>query len=358
MNPTHILLSGATGTLGLELLPRLLRQNPRPDVTLLLRAESRVACRRRLSAVKRYVRTYWPELDLNRLGAVRGDVSLPRLGLQDHQYRDLQNHVSHVVHAAALTKFNPPTRLAWRTNVLGTERILQFAHGGARLKRLAFVSTAYVAGDRSGSVTESELDCGQGFLNTYQRSKYEAESLVRSWMPRLPIIVLRPSIIVGDSTDGHISSLDNIYYPLEMIATGTVREIPAPGSTRLDLVPIDYVVSAMVQLLASPDSPGLTFHLTAGAGNTVTARTLVETAVRLAGRRPDLPPRFAEDLATRTAGPSNPQGEESAWPHRDASRQDPASNCMESESLPPCSSTPSRSHTDSPAWICRAFRSG
>jgi nucleoside-diphosphate-sugar epimerase len=77
--------------------------------------------------------------------------------------------------------------------VAGTERILSFAelvhrHGG--LHRLIYVSTAYVAGLHSGVFDEDDLGVGQRFRNSDERSKFEAEALVRSCADGLPIAIV------------------------------------------------------------------------------------------------------------------------------------------------------------------------
>jgi len=310
MKHQHTILTGATGTLGLELLPRLIRSNPRQKITLLLRGKSSAGFRQRCARIRQSLQTYWPEIELSSVRPVRGDLTEPNLGLSMFTYRALQNQATQIIHSAALTQLNPPWNRAREINVGGTRKLIEFAIGCPHLEQFAYISTAFVAGDRMGNITEDELLCGQNFLNTYQRSKCAAELLVRTAKDRLPITIFRPSIIVGDSTDGHLAVLDNIYLPLAHIALGQLREIPGSGQARLDLVPVDYVAEAMVRLLQSQTCCGKTYHLTAGPGLAVTARTLVETAIYCAGRDYLNKPRFAEDLFPEGTGGKNPKLED------------------------------------------------
>jgi len=84
--------------------------------------------------------------------------------------------------------------------------VLDLARDAGRLERVVHWSTAMVSGDRRGTFYEEDLDAGQKFHNDYERTKYEAEKLVRSAMRQLPITVLRPGIIVGDSRTARSTS--------------------------------------------------------------------------------------------------------------------------------------------------------
>ena len=123
-----------------------------------------------------------------------------------------------MIHCAATVRFDHSLDEARRINVEGTRRVLDFAAAAPRLRSLAYVGTAYVAGDRTGLVRENELDAGQSFRNTYEQTKAEAEALVRSRLGSLPGVILRPSIIVGDSRTGVTSSFKMLYWPLKIYA--------------------------------------------------------------------------------------------------------------------------------------------
>ena len=130
----------------------------------------------------------------------------------------------------------------------GTARVLELAEraqerGG--LRRFAYVSTAYVAGTHEGTFTEADVDVGQDFRNPYERSKLEAEQLVRETGERLPVTILRPSIVVGDRRSGWTASFNVLYPPLRAFARGLYPAVPAVRSAPVDVVSIDYVADAI-----------------------------------------------------------------------------------------------------------------
>jgi long-chain acyl-CoA synthetase len=221
-----------------------------------------------------------------RVVPVRGDVRSRALGLGGDS-EALAEHVSEVVHCAATVSFDLSPRLSRATNVAGTERVLRFAElcqerGG--LRRFSHISTAYVAGEHAGCFSEDELEVGQRFRNPYEQSKFEAERVVARWRSRLPITVMRPSIVVAERDSGWTASFNVLYWPLRAFARGTYVAVPARSEAPVDVVPVDYVADAIFALSQAPHTEGATFHLTAGR-HTSTVGELVELASEFFGRR-------------------------------------------------------------------------
>jgi thioester reductase-like protein len=174
--------------------------------------------------------------------------------------------------------------------------VLDFAkhcHARGGLRRLGHVSTAYVAGTYRGRFHEDDLDRGQDFHNTYERSKFEAESLLRERADDLPLQFLRPSIIVGDSRSGWTSSFNVLYWPLRAFALGVYPAIPARRSSLADIVPVDYVADAIIALGDAPRGPDATYNLVTG-DRAARVGELVDLAARCFDRRPPrvIPPRL------------------------------------------------------------------
>jgi long-chain acyl-CoA synthetase len=211
--------------------------------------------------------------------------------------RLLLGSVTHVIHGAATTRLDEHPDVARRVNVHGTRNALAFGAACPRLELFAHVSTAYVCGDREGLIRESDLVCGQSFLNSYEESKYRAEIEARSRAADLPIAVFRPSIIVGHSTSGCISSFASIYSPLRRVAEGSLRVLPCSANASLDLVPVDRVADAIARLAASGEADGRTYHLCAGSGRRTRVGDLVDATIRIAGE-PGVPrPVFSPSAA-------------------------------------------------------------
>ncbi|HEX6261860.1 MAG TPA: SDR family oxidoreductase, partial [Actinomycetota bacterium] len=262
-----VLLTGGTGFLGTEIARRLLRR-PEARIVVLVHAsgedEGLLAAKRAWS--------YAPDLEeglaAGRVEIVAGDVRSADLGLEPSVRSDLIRRVTRIVHAAADLRIDVVPADLRPTNVRGVANVLAFAlacHADHGLVRLSHVSTAYVAGGRTGEVPEDALDDRFGFENAYELTKYEGERLVRDAMKHLPISVFRPAMIVGDSRTGEVRTFNSFYVPLRRYLTGRVRVVPASPRLRVNIVPVDHVADAVVRLTFEPAAEGSTFHLTAPA---------------------------------------------------------------------------------------------
>ncbi len=154
--------------------------------------------------------------------------------------------------------------------------LAQAAHADHGLARYSHVSTAYVAGGRSGVVPEDALTGEYGFSCAYEFSKYEGERLVQAAGKGLPVSVFRPGMIVGDSATGEIRTFNTLYFPLRLYLTGQLPVMPAGRAQRVNLVPVDYVADAIARLTFMPEAAGLNFHLVAPYAALPQADELVE----------------------------------------------------------------------------------
>ena len=185
------------------------------------------------------------------------------------------------------------------------------ADGGA-LRRIVHVSTAYVSGRHAGSFGEQDLDVGQQFRNTYERSKHEAERLLRD-AEDLPLAVARPSIVVGDSASGWTSAFNVLYWPMRAFERGLLAEVPAREDSIVDFVPVDYVTDGILALLDDDTASG-TYNLVAGA-DALSAGELVQLHSAVTGREPV---RFvAQDDGEGASAAGVPAGGESFVPYFD-----------------------------------------
>lgn len=291
------LITGATGFLGRNLLFRLLEKDTDGRFCLLVRGRGDKSPRDRLHRIltTRYddeqAETFKKRIDL-----VLGDVTWKHFGLDDRAYDRLVGQVTRVIHAAASVAFSLPIDMARNINVGGTRNTLEFAaaaHRAGTLERMDYVGTAYVAGKRTGLVTEDELDEGQAFNNTYEQTKCEAEKLVREYWGDLPVAVFRPSIVVGESTTGRTSSFNVMYFPVKLYARGIWRWIPGSPDVPVDIVPVDFVCDALGHIAADPGSVGKCFHLTASENATTTGQA-ARMAQSYFGAKPVrfIPPRI------------------------------------------------------------------
>jgi len=262
-----IVLTGVTGFLGREVLFELLTHT-RATVVCVSRASSDDAAQQRLDQVlTRLLGAGARELVDGRVTAVAGDLTEPDLGLGARALRQLVARTSHIVHGAASVRFDLSLEEARRINLDGTLTMLELARrcfAEGRLERFGYISTAFVGGRYPEPFREDDLDLDQGFRNTYERSKFEAELLLRTQMRRLPITVVRPSIIVGHSQTGVTTGFNVIYWPLRMYADRIFRWAPASPRHPVDLVPVDYVARGVVEAIVAGGEAGRTYTLAAG----------------------------------------------------------------------------------------------
>jgi thioester reductase-like protein len=279
-NNSVILLTGASGFLAGELLPRLLEKDLHSKIYILLRASNKNELEEKFQSVLNF--SNLPSKDFSRVIALAGDVEKEDLGL-GQDYKKIAKEVNEIYHSAANTRFDQPLEKARQINYFGTEHLLKFAeeiqHLG-NLKRYHHVSTAYVAGNRAGIVKEDELECGQGFFNTYEQTKYESEVILRKAMARVPITIYRPSIISGDAKTGRTKHFYVIYEPMKWVYSGALTFLPCKPDVKLDIVPIDYVCDAIVAIGSKLESINKTYHLTAGLNKSIDLNELVDSCLR------------------------------------------------------------------------------
>jgi thioester reductase-like protein len=222
----------------------------------------------------------------SRVNLIEGDAAAMDLGLSGEEFASLAAEVDRIHHVAQVSYLGVDAKTAEHVNVGGAHEILEFAEACSNLECLVFHSTAHVSGDREGLVREDELKAGQSFRNVVEATKARAEKLVRAAMGRVPIAIVRPSIVVGDSSTGEVDRFDGPYLLILLIVTSPpdfALPLPGRGDVPLNLVPIDYVARAAYAIGRSERAVGKTFHLV--DPEPLSARRVFELVARAGGRR-------------------------------------------------------------------------
>ena len=247
-----ILITGATGLLGREVLARLLAADSRLRAFVLVRD------------IGRWLRTTRDLGNQSRVIPLHGDLCSDGLGLAPEARAAIRGEVSAIVHLAADTTFSAPLDRARRVNTLGTQRVLEIAAECDTPVHLAYVSTAFVAGRRTGTIAEDLNLENMGWVNAYEQSKYEAERLVMeqaaSW------IILRSSTVVCDDMSGHVTQTNAVHRALNLYRHGLVAMMPGAVGSTVDAVTTSFVADGIARLALRDDAAGKVVHLCAGAG--------------------------------------------------------------------------------------------
>ncbi|MFJ2257771.1 SDR family oxidoreductase [Streptomyces sp. NPDC087844] len=254
-----ILLTGGAGVLGRALIDELA-------------TDFRIVC----------LRHHTP-IDDRRVREIRADLLEPGLGLSSADLDRLAAEVDLVVHSAAATNWKAEPDAIRRANLDGTAAMLALA---ARAEAPFFhMSTAFVANPLASE--EQRRFPGAA---AYLASKTAAEQVVRD--APVPGVILRPSVVMGDSVTGRIAGMQGLTRALGAIVKGQVPVLPGAPEARIDMVPQDVVAGAVGDLLRAGVTEG-EYWLTAGA-DALLQREVVDTCLEFADRygpRPH-PPRL------------------------------------------------------------------
>ena len=150
----HVLLTGATGFVGEALLERVLSDLPQTRVTLVVRGRTGEPAQERVRALLRkpafaLLRERDGDDAVDALVGARLQVVEGELG---GAMGPLPADVDVLLHCAGEVSFDPPVDEGFRTNLTGTLGLLHALRATGAQPHVVHVSTAYVAGLRSGWV--------------------------------------------------------------------------------------------------------------------------------------------------------------------------------------------------------------
>jgi thioester reductase-like protein len=257
-----ILVTGATGFFGAHLVHELLSRGQ--QVICLLRDGSK-------ERLEECLAWYFGQGTLLRakklLSVVKGDISLPHLGMEEADYAALAGQISQIYHSAADVRHYVSEEDPYLSvNLGGTVNILELAK--AAQASFYYMSTCSVSGDhmrtgdQAAEFTEMDYDIGQIWEeNIYVRSKFLAEGqALQAAQEGLDVKIFRLGRLVGRASDGVFqrNPESNVFY---LILNGfkQLGAIPAKSAgEKIDLMPIDICVD---QVLALTDGENRIYHI-------------------------------------------------------------------------------------------------
>ena len=261
----NILITGATGFVGADIMSRLLTESEENKIFLIARGKNGTAAGKRVESIITEQFGKNSKDILPRIEVFKGNITENDLGLDNKIFNRLTEETDEIYHCAAITDIVYPIDEIRKVNVKGTENVLNLALRGVKAKKLNkvfHISTAYVVGTKKCLFKEDNLKLGQDFHNTYEQSKYEAELLVDQYREKgINITVFRPSMITGDSRTGKTSNFKMFYKPLHFLAEEIFDAIPADKGCFDNFVPIDKVAEAIYLIANDKETDKKRYHL-------------------------------------------------------------------------------------------------
>jgi len=298
-----IFVTGSTGYIGGYIVAGLLKDS-RERLNLLVRAKEEAEAQRRI----------WQGLQLHfdfpafhahlvsRIRIFCGDLTASRFGLADDEYHALADTTESLIHCAASLN-RKSEKACFNVNLRGTLEVIQLArqaqnaHG---LRRFSHVSTVAVAGARRHEVVTEDvaIDWSRSDYDPYARTKKFCEHMIRQLLPDVPRTIFRPSIVLGDSRRAETTQFDMVR---AFAFLAGLPVLPFRSADKIDIVPVDYVADAIVQIHQKEKPAYDIYHLASGTGSQ-TFRELTDalSAARLTGS-----PLYLPDLEKLFGGTVN-----------------------------------------------------
>lgn len=242
----QLFITGVTGLVGGELLIRLAKNDQIDKIFCLVRADNELDAQNRVKDVFLVHNDFFPEQKIIGIPGDLGDDLLTQSLLADKR---LEN-IDFIIHSAANTSFSRfHNEMIEKINIGGLEKIVTWAITLQKLKTFLYVGTATICGKdkKHCHVYENESpNINAHHLVRYTYTKMQGELLLEKSFTQDKLLIVRPSIIMGDSRDVTPRSPVIIW----ALATFNAMRICAfAAKTKIDIVPVDYVTDAIEKLM-------------------------------------------------------------------------------------------------------------
>lgn len=269
---SNVLLTGATGFLGIHILEQLLQANT--QVYALIRSSNIESAKKRIISMFSFYfpGKYTDDFLFKNIHVIVGDITLKTLGLSSLELENLGNTIDCVIHSAALVKHFGRYEEFKKMNLDGTKHIADFCIKYSL--PLHYVSTISVSGDfmplastkEDVSYTEESFFIGQSYQeNYYIKSKILTEEYLLNQIKNksLHANIYRVGNLMGRYEDGHFQyNIDSnaFYHKLQFVLkngfyyeSGVLQEF--------DLSPVDEVAHSLIALVQNYGCQDKIFHL-------------------------------------------------------------------------------------------------
>jgi thioester reductase-like protein len=266
----NIFLTGATGFVGGELLVTFSKRKDISKIYCFLRASSMEEAMLKL---ERIFQLHDDDFDPGKIVPVIGDLFDEDLA-QSLISNKIISDTNVVIHSAANTSFSKIFNdVVEKVNIQGLLKILLWAKQLPQFETFLYIGTATICGNdiKHRIVYENESpDIHAKHLVKYTYTKMQGELLLRQHLPGEKILIVRPSIIMGDSRPVVPRS------PVILWAVATInllRLVPVNGNASLDMIPVDYAAEAIANLLFTKRRYDV-YHISSGKNAATSAHLL------------------------------------------------------------------------------------
>jgi len=286
-NKPVIALTGATGFLGSHLMAAMLTKGY--NIIVFGRSAKNESLEDRIS---RLLQWFGIESCMDQVTCVDTDLSQDNLGIPTGEYSRLCSVVDSVIHCASDTSFSESKReKVMAANINNLKGILEFSKN-AHVSFFHYISTAYVAGTGVTYCKET-LSSVKTFTNVYEESKAAAENIISRFCDKnnIPLSIIRPSIVYGDSQTGRSLKFNALYFPVrsaqsirdiylnDILNNGGFKaakngifidkegylflplKIYLPHEGDINIIPVDYFVNTTIKIIENCSGNGI-YHLT------------------------------------------------------------------------------------------------
>jgi nucleoside-diphosphate-sugar epimerase/pimeloyl-ACP methyl ester carboxylesterase len=246
----NIFLTGGTGFIGKHLLAELASRH---RIYVLVRHASRLQA----------IVSQLPADQRNNILAVIGDLTQPRLGLDDASYK-LALTADLIIHAGGPMNIALSHREAEQSFLYPAKSLVQLAQDIHVTKGLQ--QFIHVVGFMSPYREENallDLDHLLDKMPPYEKMKFLADSYVRKALHSLdiPLSTVNPSVVVGDSSSGETEQLGGLSILVDAVRRNLMPLVPGGDGYWLPMVHIDHVASFIATLANTQGLSSNTYYL-------------------------------------------------------------------------------------------------
>lgn len=259
-----VLLTGATGFLGVHILKELIETNISKIYCLIRKKNGMLPEERLRKNLEYYFGKKYNKYIGKKIFVIEEDENNVNLPLNTQDFEDVEKHIDVIINSAAHVKHFGDKEIFEKVNIEGVNNLIKYCK--KYNKRLVQISTISVSGNVfEGGRTltdkvkpntvfdETKLYVGQEIDNIYVLSKFIAERNILECIEQeeLDAIILRVGNLMGRYTDGVFQQNKSENAFINRIKTfANIGIIPENiKDTPLEFTPVDLTANAIVRLI-------------------------------------------------------------------------------------------------------------